>query len=123
MAIASCIDRPQRLRVNSNSANKHNRLIVGRPAIFPIMPTMHALAVLTGNDDTKSLMAQSIQVQARIVKELFGAKLERVEGLTQCTNCSRITLEPIPKGTTDVAFQVDLPAGEAGYLYADLLSF
>ena len=77
-------------------------------------------AVLTGLDNTTSLNATSLDMQAQSSNRAFMTTLWRSlpDGEKACTNCSSVELAPLPDNAQRVKINVVLPPNvKAGLLY------
>ena len=74
--------------------------------------------VLTGENPTDMLMAESMQIQAQSVNELFGAVSYTTldGGLNACQQCSSIGVQLVPARTEHWTLDVLLSPGTSGRL-------
>ena len=79
-----------------------------------------AVAILTDPESTMSVNASTLQIAAQSSREIFGAESWSTlsAGLAACSNCERLTLQPIPAGTQRIEVSVILPEiGSIANLY------
>ena len=84
-----------------------------------------AVEVVLGSDDLNaSLFADTLQIEAQSVNELFGAESYHTlpGGIKTCSNCSSVLIQPIPEGTRDIKVSAMLPSGVQGNYYMGLIS-
>ena len=75
---------------------------------------------MTGLDNTISVYARSLQIQAQTVDTLHDTQTWRtlVNGSSECANCSSVAIQPVPAGTDRIKVNVILEgAAAAGLLY------
>ncbi|MCJ1372999.1 hypothetical protein MMC20_004225 [Loxospora ochrophaea] len=63
--------------------------------------------------------ADHFQIEAREELELFGAKSYKTlpGGVSACTHCQSVELDPVPFGTQDFHLRVELPKGVMAKMY------
>ena len=71
---------------------------------------MAAAFLLTETDLSGPATASTLQIAAEAKEELFGAVSWRTlpDGLTACSDCDQITLNPVPQGTDRIHIRVVL---------------
>ena len=84
------------------------------PWTGPIPPKTTVQAILTAAENPAiSVTAAKMTMQAQSVREIFGARSYTTldGGLASCTNCERVGMYPVPKGTQHWLIDVVLPVG------------
>ena len=87
-------------------------------------PNVAVNALLTAPDDPTSYVnASRFQIAAQSRKELFGAvSYTTLEGgLVGCSDCARLSFQPVPKGTEAFLVVVEMGTGGRGRLFVDEL--
>ena len=64
-------------------------------------------AILAASDMQTEMNASRIRIQAQ--RNGFGQALPK--GVDECTECSRVSVDPVPEGTQSVAMSLVLQAG------------
>ncbi|MCJ1376046.1 hypothetical protein MMC20_007284 [Loxospora ochrophaea] len=96
-----------------------------RTGLRPSIGRNMAVEVVLGSDDLNaSLFADTLQIEAQSVNELFGAESYHTlpGGIKTCSNCSSVLIQPIPEGTRDIKVSAMLPSGVQGNYYMGLIS-
>ncbi|KAL8974204.1 MAG: hypothetical protein Q9197_001547 [Variospora fuerteventurae] len=75
-------------------------------------------AVLTGQNMSESIFAESLQMSAQTSDEAYAVRTWRsqVGGTAVCTDCARVLIAPVPPETERIVLSVVLKAGAAGGL-------
>ncbi|MCJ1371780.1 hypothetical protein MMC20_002999 [Loxospora ochrophaea] len=74
---------------------------------------------LAGNDPATILNANHLQLEAQSINELFNAISYTTlpGGVKACSDCSSISIQPVPAATLNIHISLILPVGATGTIY------
>lgn len=122
--IAYCVSKNDfvEMAIERTKTKKGGSAVEVASGVSPGMPQAgYALeAVMTGLDHKTSVFTQSLNMQAQTLDVDKNTRVWRTldRGTSQCTDCSSLSIEPLPIGTQRVKVDVVLKAATAvGLLY------